>query len=189
MSWCASSSSEYRGSATGTITNYSSEDYAMILIHSHQWTLLRSFLHSRREMLDDGVQIFAIVSPLLCALLRITFELFLLVFMVGFYFFSLLQLFTEAVLSYLLLLIHLPFKIVLMLLQLLLSKFVLIMLFTLQISQLGIPSLLKLFIVPYLLLFFILPFLNLVFKRLLVLLFKLSSVLLFFSCDIFLFFL
>lgn len=124
---------------------------------------MRSFLHRRREMLDDGVQILPIISPLFRAFLSVAFELLFLIFVMGLYFLRLLQLFPETVLSYLLLLVHLSLQIILMLLQLLLAKLVLIMLFTLQISELRIPSLLKLFIIPYLLLFLILPFLHLIF--------------------------
>ena len=147
----------------------------------------QSFLHGSSKMLDDWVQILAIIWPLFCTFLCVTAELLFFVLLKSFNFFSFIELSSKIIFPRSLFLIHLTLQIILVFFYLIFPKFFLLILFLFKISQFWVPCLLKSLIVFEFPLFFRFSFVNLVLQRLLILLFQSFSFFLFFSCNFFFF--
>lgn len=120
-------------------------------------------LHRGGQVLDDGIKVLPVGLPLGQALLCIALELPVLVFVVSFCEFSLLQLSSEMLLPISLLLLHLPLQVFGILECDVLANVVVLALLVLQSANLFFPSLFELLVVLQLLLLFPLFFQDLIF--------------------------
>lgn len=141
------------------------------------------FLHRRRQMLDNRIQVLAVCLPLLETFLSIALELFVLVLDVRLSFFGLGQFAQEFLFSLLLLFLHLSLELISVLLVHVLPELLLIRLPFLQRAQLLLPGLLELVVIFNFLLFLAPPSLHLVLQRLLVLLLEQTLLFGFFPLD------
>ena len=109
-------------------------NFIIFSIQQKEYDTSTSFLHCSSQVLDDRVEVLPIVWPFFCAFLSIALELSFLIFVKCLYSFSFIKFSPYQVFPYSLFLFHLPFKIVLISFQLILTEVIFIFLLAFEIS-------------------------------------------------------